>query len=41
MSRKPSPSKLRLRAERRAKRLLDPIVQAKALEWAKRRESEK
>ena len=37
MSKKPSPSRLRMRAERQAKRKLDPIVQAKARIWAEQR----
>jgi hypothetical protein len=34
MGKKASPSRLRMRAERRAARLLDPVVQAKARAWA-------
>lgn len=30
MSSKPSPGRLRMRAERQARRALDPVVQAKA-----------
>lgn len=41
MSRKPSPSRIKFKADRKAKRLLDPIVQAKAARWAQLREENK
>ena len=41
MSRKPSPSRIKFKAERKAKRLLDPVIQDKARMWAKVREANK
>ena len=39
MSNKPSPSRIKFKADRKAKRLLDPIVQEKARRWAKIKEA--
>ncbi len=42
MSKKASPSRIKFKAERAAKRAVDPVVQAKAAQWGKlRKESER
>lgn len=40
MSKKPSPSRIKFKAERKERRAKDPVVQAKALEWYKLRVSQ-
>ena len=41
MSRKPSPSRIKFKAERAARREKDPVVIAKAVQWYKLRNSQK
>lgn len=40
MGKKPSPSRIKFRAQRKAKRQADPIVQAKAAQWRESRKEE-
>jgi len=40
MSRKPSPSRIRFKAERKTRRANDPIIQAKARNHAKQKDTQ-